>query len=145
MLKKLYWFAARFSLDAFTAEPKFAEAVNNGARYHAACCAVLAGCGKGADAGKLDADERSRWRQQALEWLRADFTWWVRTFDGARAMEWAAIHKAMEQWQGDRDLTGIRDKDALGELPPEERNAWRRLWADVEVLRAQAWRRLSTA
>ena len=41
-------------------------------RYNAACTAALAGCGQGVDADKLDAKERARLRQQALDWLRAD-------------------------------------------------------------------------
>jgi tetratricopeptide (TPR) repeat protein len=138
MLKKLYLAAARFSLDAFTAEPKIAEAVPTGARYHAACCAVLAGCGKGTDGGKLDADERSRWRQQALVWLRAELTWWTRMLDGAKAQQRAAILRVMERWQSERDLAGVRGSDALGNLPQEDRAGWWKLWAEVAALRERA-------
>jgi hypothetical protein len=32
----------------------------------------------------------------------------------------------------------VRDREALVRLPEGERAAWRRLWADVEVLRKKA-------
>src|SRR5215472_4056243 len=41
-------------------------------RYNAANAAALAGCGQGEDAAKLNDNERTRLRQQALTWLRAD-------------------------------------------------------------------------
>ncbi len=31
----------------------------------------------------------------------------------------------------------MRDKDALEKLPADERDAWRKLWADVAELRAK--------
>src|SRR5262249_31561525 len=75
VFKKHYAAAARFSLDAFTAEPKQAEAVPEATRYNAACAAALAGCGQGRDAGTLNDKERALWRLQALDWLRQDLTW----------------------------------------------------------------------
>ena len=41
-------------------------------------------------------------------------------------------------WQEDRDLAGVRDKDALAKLPAEERAAWEKLWADVAALLKKA-------
>ena len=43
-----------------------------------ACAAALAGCGQGKDAGKLAGDERTRLRNQALGWLKADLEAWRR-------------------------------------------------------------------
>ena len=40
----------------------------------------------------------------------------------------------MRHWQKDPDLAGIRDQEALAKLPPEERAAYERLWADVAAL-----------
>src|SRR5262249_59687670 len=71
-LKKLYAAAARFSRDAFVAEPKLAADVAAGTRYDAACVAALVGCGQGKDAGDLDDAARARWRLRALEGLRRD-------------------------------------------------------------------------
>src|SRR5204862_7263241 len=64
--------AARFYLSAFEAQPDLAANRDRSHRYHAACAAVLAGCGQGEDAVRLDEPERARLRQQALDWLRAD-------------------------------------------------------------------------
>jgi serine/threonine protein kinase len=138
MLKKLYTAAARFSLEAFTAEPKFADSVSSGARYHAACCAALAGCGDGVDATRLDAATRHRWRQQALDWLWADLVWWRRVLDSVNAPGRTAIRKKMQDWQTESDLGAVRDEDALGELPAEERTAWRKMWEEVEALSRKA-------
>jgi hypothetical protein len=38
----------------------------------------LGGCGPGSDADKLGAAERARLRKQALDWLRADLTYWTK-------------------------------------------------------------------
>jgi hypothetical protein len=37
-------------------------------------------------------------------------------------------------WQRNPDLAGLREKDALDELPEAEPSAWRKMWADVEEL-----------
>ena len=56
---------------AFAADPKLSEDSRVAHRYNAACCAAVAGCGGGADGGKLSEEERrTRWRQQARQWLR---------------------------------------------------------------------------
>jgi tetratricopeptide (TPR) repeat protein len=46
-------------------------------RYNAACSAVLAAAGKGADAAKLDAKQRAVLRRLALGWLQADLQAWT--------------------------------------------------------------------
>jgi tetratricopeptide (TPR) repeat protein len=140
MLKNLSTAAARFSVEAFTADPKIAESVSSGARYHAACCAARACCGECADAGKLDKEERRRWRQQALDWLWADLVWWTRVFDSVNTSARAGVGKKMQEWQIDPDLSVVRDSDALNALPTDERSAWRRLWDEVDALlrRSQA-------
>ena len=88
-----YHTAARLYAEAFTADPGLAdnlttecryrsteeepyyervESVNTEARYLAARCAALAGCGLGRDGAGLSRAERARWRKQARAWLRAD-------------------------------------------------------------------------
>jgi hypothetical protein len=69
-----------------------------------------------------------------LDWLRADLalltkqlqSWWPGQTDEAR--------KKLRHWQQDPDLAGVRDKEALAKLPEAEREAWRKLWADVADL-----------
>ena len=42
--------------------------------------------------------------------------------------------QALQHLQTDPDLGGVRHKEALATLPEVEREAWRKLWADVEAL-----------
>jgi hypothetical protein len=44
----------------------------------------------------------------------------------------------MSLWQTNADLAGIRDPDALGKLPDDERQQWQRLWSDVDALLERA-------
>jgi serine/threonine protein kinase/tetratricopeptide (TPR) repeat protein len=129
--KQRYAAAARFYRDAFAAEPKLAETVPSSARYDAACCAARAGCGQGTDADQLDEPDRARWRQQALDWLRADLTWWSKTLDDGKADTRAKVQQKMRLWQTDSALAGVRDPAGLAKLPDQERQAWQQLWADV--------------
>ncbi len=125
--------AARFAADAFAAAPKLATNLDAHVRYNAACSAALAAAGKGRDAGMLDDKTRRALRRQALTWLRAELAarqrqlknWWPGEADKARA--------ALANWQNDPDLAGLRDADARKALPPEERQACERLWADVKA------------
>src|SRR5262249_48195390 len=52
--KRLYRASAGLYADAFAADAKAADDLKAAHRYSAACCAALAGCGKGEDAAKLD-------------------------------------------------------------------------------------------
>ena len=45
-------------------------------RYNAACAAALAATGKGIEGTLPDDSAKARWRQQALDWLKADLTYW---------------------------------------------------------------------
>jgi serine/threonine-protein kinase len=137
-LQRRYAAAARFYRDAFAARPQLAEAVPSGARYDAACAAALAGCGQGKDAGPLDDNERAHWRRQALDWLRADLTWWGRALDNGNAQTNAGVQQQIRHWQADADLAGVRDKGALAKLPEAERKEWQQLWADVAALLQRA-------
>ena len=44
----------------------------------------------------------------------------------------------LKHWQKDGDLAGLRDKEALAKLPPDEQKAWAQLWADVAELLKKA-------
>jgi hypothetical protein len=48
------------------------------------------------------------------------------------------VQKTLRHWKADRDLVGIRDAEALAQLPPAEREACRKLWADVDALLQRA-------
>jgi serine/threonine-protein kinase len=126
--------AARLYANAFHAEPALADDLQEGDRFTAARAAALAGCGKGRDAADLDESGRALWRKQALEWLRADLQAWAKRLDGAGADDRAEVRTALQRWQRDPDLAGLRDAAALEKLPETERAACRALWADVTAL-----------
>jgi hypothetical protein len=48
------------------------------------------------------------------------------------------VQTTLRHWQQDKDLGGIRDKEALTKLPEEERTAFTQLWADVAALLKKA-------
>jgi hypothetical protein len=86
------------------------------------------------DATKLDDKERTRLRQQALDWLRADLTAYTRLVEKANPNTRRVIQQRLAHWQEDTDLTPLRDAKALAALPEKERAAWQQLWAEVAAL-----------
>jgi serine/threonine protein kinase/tetratricopeptide (TPR) repeat protein len=132
--KRLYAASARLYADAFAANPQQAEDLQKGYRYDAACAAALAGCGQGRDADKLDKSEGRRWRQQALDWLRADLSAWAESVKRGEPEGLQAAREKLQDWQREADLAGLRDPDALAKLPADEQEACRELWADVGAL-----------
>jgi serine/threonine-protein kinase len=132
--KRLYAAAARFYADAFAADPKLADNLRASVRYNAACAAALAGCGQGKDDPPPDDQARARLRQQALDWLHADLARWAKQRENAQPETRAAVEKTLRHWQTDPDLAGVRDPEAVAKLPDAERQAWQKLWADVNAL-----------
>src|SRR5205823_2800449 len=126
--KKLYAASARLRADAFREDPKLADDIASGSRYDAACAAALAA------AGRPDDPEQARWRKQALDWLRADLTAYGRLLESGRPDDRRLVWQRLRIWQGDPDLAGLRDPAALAQLPADERQACRRLWAEARTL-----------
>src|SRR5262249_48200787 len=133
--KKHYVVAERFFREAFEEEPKLADDKDAENRYNAACAAALAGCGQGEDADQLDTKECARLRQQALDWLRADLKAYRQLMDKSAGKAGPVIAQRMQHWLGDTDFAGLRGEEALAKLPEAERQAWQKLWQEVEVLR----------
>ncbi len=121
--------AAALFADAFAAAPALAK----GSRYTAACCAALAGSGRGSDAAGLSESGRVRWRKQARDWLTADLAEWTRALGRGEAGATGEVRKALAAWQADPDLAGLREPGALAKLSAEEREEslalWREVWA----------------
>jgi tetratricopeptide (TPR) repeat protein/serine/threonine protein kinase len=136
--KKLPRAAARFYADAFAAEPKLAADLRAGHRYNAACAAALAAAGQGEDAMKLADEERTRLRQQALDWLRVDLAAWTQVLDKGPPQARQVLAQTLQHWQKDADFAALREKAALDKLPAAERDSWQRLWADVAALLQRA-------
>jgi serine/threonine-protein kinase len=129
--KRLYAAAARFYAEAFVRQPALAEDLRAGHRYGAACAAALAGCGKGEDAGKLSPAQRSRYRKDALDWLRAQLALWHREQAKATKADREGLNAQLRHWQKDSDLAGVREPAALAQLPEDERASFQTFWADV--------------
>jgi tetratricopeptide (TPR) repeat protein len=132
--RQLYHSAAGLYAGALAANPRLNDDRKMEWRYNAACCAALAGCGMGEDAGKLDDREKARLRSQALTWLEADLASWSKQAQSDNPTDRAAVQSSMRHWQGDSDLAGVRGKKALDKLPEVERQGWGKLWADVTML-----------
>jgi Flp pilus assembly protein TadD len=137
-VKHRYVAAVRLFTDAFQADATLGQDLVKGDRYNAACCAVLAAGGKGADAGPPDAAERGRWRSQALGWLREDLAGWSKRLEGNKPAERRLVASRLRDWLSDSDLADVRAAAALAGLPPAERDPWRQLWQDVAALRHRA-------
>jgi WD40 repeat protein len=132
--RALFAAAARLYIHALSTDPKMADDLEREHRYNAACYAAQAGGGKGNDASRLDDKERARWRQQALDWLRADLAIYKRQLEGSRREALFFAWRRLWHWKRDSDLISIREPEALGQLSPEEGQACRRVWTDVEAL-----------
>jgi serine/threonine protein kinase/Flp pilus assembly protein TadD len=138
MNKHLFGAATRWYSEAFIKEPKLVQDLNNFHRNSAACAAALAGCGQGKDADKLDVKERTRLRQQALDWLRADLKAYRQRMAKEANKAGPEIAERMQHWLQDEDFAGVRGEKALATLPEAERADWHKLWEEVEALRKQA-------
>jgi tetratricopeptide (TPR) repeat protein len=130
--KGQYAAAARLYAEGFAAKGVRADLLARH-RYNAACASALAAAGKGEGAAKLTDKERARLRGQALYWLTADLTAWSK-LAAAPAEQRLDARQTLTRWRADPDLTGVRDKDALAELPEDERAKWQELWGEVDGL-----------
>jgi tetratricopeptide (TPR) repeat protein len=135
--REQYHAAVRFYSDAFQQEAKLASDLRQQHRYKAACCAVLAAASKGKDAASLEEPARAELRCQARDWLRADLKAYNVLLDKKKDAA-TAVHETLLYWRDDPDLASVRDPAALGILPDGERDAWRKLWADVEALHTRS-------
>src|SRR5688572_19664879 len=148
----LYGACAQLYADAFAADPDFAESstaeclrraamekerhdrinvLKTEPRYLAARCAALAGCGLGEDGPKLNDAERTRWRRQAREWLRADLTAWAKTLQSDSQAYKDLAKEMLTLWLAEPDVARLREPGALMNLPTKEREEWTLLWGEV--------------
>jgi serine/threonine protein kinase/Flp pilus assembly protein TadD len=128
--KRHYLASARLWADAFAADPGLAADHRDIAVYAAA----LAAAGQGVDAGLFDGKDRARWRQQALDWLREDFTALAKRSKGGKPQDRRVVRQRLRNWTCDQELASLRDPDAVAGLPADERQACRQFWAEVAAL-----------
>jgi serine/threonine-protein kinase len=133
-----YVSSARLWRAAFASNSRLADHLEKGHRYNAARAAARAGCGQGHDAPQLGEKERAGWRKQALDWLRADLALRGKQLKSGPPGAVGAARKALEHWERDSDLAGLRDKGGLAKLPAAERAEWEKFWAEVAALRQKA-------
>jgi hypothetical protein len=133
-------FATATSLWVQSLEANSSLADNRQAQhpYNAACCATLAAAGQGRDVPTPDDGAKTKLRQQALVWLKAELAAWTGFIATADQQQRRFIAATLQHWQDDPDLASIRDTGALAELADAERAAFTQLWADVAALLKQA-------
>src|SRR5207245_1323426 len=88
-------------------------------------------CADGKEANALPPAERPALRRQALDFLTADLAATAKLAAADREF----VHKRIQHWLVDTDLASVRDPKTVALLPPEERDAWQKLWANVRALR----------
>jgi tetratricopeptide (TPR) repeat protein len=128
--KRHYLAAARFWADALAADPT----LGSDQRDEAVCAAALAAAGQGADADLLDSKDRSRWRKQALQWLRDDLTVLPNRLKSGEPQDRRLAGQRLWNWKCEQELASLRDLAAVARLQADEQQACRQLWAEVETL-----------
>jgi tetratricopeptide (TPR) repeat protein len=128
--KRHYLAAARFWADALAAEPKLAA----DQRDAAICAAALAAAGQGIDSGLLDSKDRSRWRKQALQWLRDDLTALAKRLKSHKPQDRRLVRERLRNWKCEQELASLRDPTAVARLPADEQQACQQFWAEVETM-----------
>jgi hypothetical protein len=126
------WCRRALFRDAFRQDGKLAEDLTDAYRYKAACYAALAAAGKGEDASGLEEGDRAALRKQALDWLSADVK--ANRAAAEKVSGRQAVRQRLTSWLRDPRLAGVRDERSLAKLPDEEREQWRKLWANVDAL-----------
>jgi len=130
--------AARFWDQAFQADGKVANDLRSANRYNAACAAASAGCGQGKDNPPLDEQTKTRWRKQAVDWLKADLMSWSKALEQGPPQAREFVIRVLHHSRIDDQLAGLREPVALAKLPEDEQKACRALWAEVDALLAKS-------
>jgi tetratricopeptide (TPR) repeat protein len=119
---------------AWAKNPAWADGRRHSYRYGAATFAARAATG-GATVPVSPSDAATL-RTAARDWLTAELAAWQK-YLAADPAKRAGVRSFLRSWLADVDLAGMRHPMAIGFLPAAERDAWRKLWADVRELREQ--------
>jgi tetratricopeptide (TPR) repeat protein len=133
-VKKHFVTAARLFASALAANPQLNEDLRASHRFNAACAAALAGGRHGDDAAKLGKPETARLRKQAREWLHLDIAAWAKKMETGTQADRIQARRTLSLWQSEPDLSGLRDKDALENLPVAEQRECGALWQELAAL-----------
>jgi tetratricopeptide (TPR) repeat protein len=134
--KQLHAAAAYLATEAFTTNPRLANNFDKQYRYQAARNAAQAAAGQAAGIESLPDKVAATLRRQALQWLHEDLAFYAQ-LAGREKNYQEFVQQRLAQWQADAGLAGVRDREALAGLAAVEREAWQKLWDDVELLRRQ--------
>jgi tetratricopeptide (TPR) repeat protein len=122
-VKQYHAAAVRLYAEAFAARGEDQEKLKALNRYSAACCAAWAGCGWGEDAASLDEKERTRWRRQAREWLRADLVIHARRLERGTPADRIDVQHQMQRWLTDAHLlASAMRRRSLNSQPRSDRS-----------------------
>ncbi len=131
-----YAFAACLWSEAFENDPKLGDDRQQQYRYSAAIAAILAAAGQSKNEPSLDDAAKAELRRKALEWLKAEQIACAKLVHSRSFTSLKDIQR-LANWKKDKDLASIRDRAELAKLPPEERTAFDKLWADVSAIETQ--------
>ncbi len=136
--RSLYVGAIRFWIQALANDPKLADDRIARRRFHAACTAVMAGLGKGADSSSADESARAELRRKARAWLREELVAVAKLMEDGTSAHRATVVATLKDWKYDPRLYGVLDPASLAKLPEPERQDWLALWSEVDALWAKA-------
>jgi tetratricopeptide (TPR) repeat protein len=135
---KEYLYSFKSYQAAMAARPALAANHASGLRLFGALAAVMAVAADSAnEAGKLTPDEKIAFRQQALDWLKADLAAWTKLLQ-ADAKSVALARQRLKFVQNRPELASVRDEQELAKLPAAQRQGWQQFWADVAALLREA-------
>ena len=75
-------------------------------------------------------EKRPTLRKQAFDFLTAELASLRQLADKDNKF----VHERMQHWLKDDDLKSVRETKSLDTLPPQERDAWKKLWGEVRKL-----------
>jgi tetratricopeptide (TPR) repeat protein len=127
-LRSEYALAVRVYERAFAADAGLRATGSH--RLDAAQSAAQAGCGLGADALALPAEERAQLRERARRWLGEERSRWQQEL-AAGGEQATSARATAERTASAVAFAGVRGEAALASLPPAEAAAWRELWAEL--------------
>jgi hypothetical protein len=125
--------AARLYAAAVAANPKLAEAASD-RRHQFARSALLATSSQGSDPKPATAEEKTKFRNQALAWLKADLQQWARRFQDRDDKAFRSLMLDLPTWPAAPGLALVHARKELDKLPADEREAWQQWWADLDAL-----------